>query len=52
MDHIPQSPTHFAKVNLEFVLKYTKFPQKQANGDMFQTNFLSIKQRYTKIGYC
>ena len=50
MDYISQSPTHFSKVNIECVLKCTKFPQKQANGYMFQTNCSSIKQRCIKLG--
>ena len=51
MDYISQSPTHCSKLNLECVLKCTKFPQKQANGYMFQTNFSSIQQGYIKLGY-
>ena len=52
LDYISQSPTHCSKVNLECVLKYTKFPQKQANGYMLQTNCSSMKQQYMKLGDC
>ena len=38
MDYIPQSPTHCSKVNIECVLKCTKFSVKQANDYMFETN--------------
>ena len=51
MDYISQSLTICSKINIECVLKCTKFPQKQANGYMFQTNCSSIKQRYMKLGY-
>ena len=42
MDYISQSPTHGSKGNHKCVLQCTKFPQRQVNGYMFQTNFLSI----------
>ena len=50
MDYISQSPTHCSKVNLECVLKCTKFLEEQTIGYMFQTNFSSIKQLYMKLG--
>ena len=51
MDYISQSPTHFSERNLGCVLQCTKFPDKQTNGYIFQTNCSSIKQRYMKLGY-
>ena len=45
-------PTHCSKGNFEYVLKCTKFPQKQANGYMFQTKCSLIKQRNMKLGDC
>ena len=49
MDYISHSPTHFSKVNIECVLKCTKFPGKQANEYLFKTNCSSIEQRYKKL---
>ena len=50
MDYISQSPTHCSKGNLQCVLQCTKFPDKQNNGLIFQTNCSSIKQQYMKLG--
>ena len=50
MEYIPQSPTNCSKGNLECVLQWTKFSDKQTNGFIFQTNYSSIKQRYMKLG--
>ena len=50
MDYISQSPIHCSKVNIECVLKFTKFPGKQANGYIFKTNCSSIEHRYKKVG--
>ena len=52
MDYTYQSPTNISKVDLECVLQCTKFPQKQANGYMFQKNCSSIKKRNMKLGDC
>ena len=49
MDYISQSPIHFSKGNIKYVLKLTKFPGKQAHGYMFETNCLSIEHRYKKF---
>ena len=50
MEYISQSFTHFSKANLECVLKCTKFPVKQANGYIFETNCLSIEHQYKELG--
>ena len=50
MYYIYQSPTHCSRGNLQCVLQCTKFPDKQNNGFIFQTNCSSIKQRYMKLG--
>ena len=50
MDYISQSPTHCSKVNIECLLKCTKFPGRQANGFMLETNCSSIEHRYNKLG--
>ena len=50
MNYISQSPTHCSKGNLQCVLRCTKFPDKQTNGYIFQTNCSSIKQLYVKLG--
>ena len=50
MEKISQSATHCSKVNLECVLKCNRFPRKQANGYMFETNCSSIEHQYNKIG--
>ena len=51
MYYISQSPTHISKINIECVLKCTKFPGEQVNGYMFETNCSSIKHQYRKVGY-
>ena len=50
MDYISQPITHCSKGNIQCVLQCTKFTNKQNNGLIFQTNCLSIKQRYMKLG--
>ena len=50
MEYIFQSPTHCSKGNHQCVLHCTKFPDKQNNGLIFQTNCSSIKQLYMKLG--
>ena len=49
MDYISQTPTHCSKGNLKCVIKCTKFPGKQANGYMFETNCSSIEIQYKKL---
>ena len=49
MDYISQSPTHCSKVNIEYVLKCTKFPGKQTNAYIFETNCSSIENKYKKL---
>ena len=50
MDYISQSPIHCSKVNIERVIKCTKFPGRQANGFMLDTNCSSIEYQYNKLG--
>ena len=50
MAYISQSPTHYSKGNLEYVLQCTKFLDKQTNGYIFQKKSSSIKQLYMKLG--
>ena len=50
MEYKSQSPTNCSKGNPQCVLQCTKFPQKLANGYIFQTNCSSIKKRCMNIG--
>ena len=50
MDYISQSLTHCSKGNIQWVLQCTKFPDKQKNGLIFQTNCSSNKKWYMKLG--
>ena len=49
MEYISQSPIHCSKENIKCVLKCTKFPGKQSNYYMFDTNCSSIEHQYNKL---
>ena len=51
MDYISQSTIHCSKVNLKYVLNFTKF-SKKSNGYMFKTNCSSIEHQQNKLGAC